>query len=180
MVKDQAQIRMAIGEGDRIRQLALKNQDLIRKRCLFQTRNATIEVFTQNKRIIRFVLHDMTQRLQLRFTSKTLKVRGKICRGNRKPAGHTGDESMLRRIRQQHFRLRDTLPRFNGNDLIDAAVRDSRGKIRRTEIPTQRIRGDPAELLIRIAPEVMVRIDDHNFTANLQTFPGAESQSASA
>jgi hypothetical protein len=76
MIEDEGLIRMEIHEFDVLRKMLLKDQEVISEIELFQLRDTSIEIISQNELVIRLIVNRMTYCLHFWESSNSLEFGG--------------------------------------------------------------------------------------------------------
>jgi hypothetical protein len=162
VVEHEPLAREARAERCRGRELARTDQEVVREALVLERRDAAHERRTQDERVVRLVLDDVTDTDE-RPAAEALHLRGRILRLQVDPADDAADERVLLGEIQQELRLAERLARLYRHDPADAHGRRERRQVVREEVAAQRRQRvvDPRVLRGVVAPEVDVRVDPH-------------------
>ena len=155
---------MLIHKVDGVLQVALEDQDLVDQPAVGHGANAGVEVLAQDVVRVALVLDDVAQALEFPASVKLLHHAGEVLTGDGRPADDAANRVACVGQVEQPARLVHRLPRLHGDGAVDARRRHRSLQIGGKKIAAQRghLLVDPAILLGRVAPKVLVRINPLN------------------
>jgi len=160
MIQNESLSRMPIDQSNRLFQLALVNQNVVRQTALTQLRNAAIEIRPIHI-AIRLSLNNLSKTYQLVATREPVEFSDKVVFGKRRPTNDPTNCERCVSTTQKPIRLIQRLSRLHHNRRINASFAYHTKQIRHKEVsPQQRhLIANPGKLRFVISPQMMMRIN---------------------
>ena len=161
MVQNEYLRRMAIYEGDGCRKVTLKDENIVDEAELLEQRNTRVKVRPLHEVIVRFILNHVAEPLQFFRLLQALNNRGELRAGNGRPTHDSTNKVKVVGEAQQPRCLLKGLPCLDGDAAMNSRNQKFSPQIFGKKIPCQHAHAlsNPAVLLFRVTPEVMVSIN---------------------